>query len=455
MFKNYTAYSVWNKSKTVQLLIAATLFGSIPHLFGQGDSTKKTLPFAIAKEKQLPEEDLKNKKEGLYVTALPQLSSDPVNGFGYGAEGFLYFDGKKTDPFFNYTPYRCRVSLVLFNTTKAQKEAAVKLDIPYIFNSKWRLRTEFIYDNNPNMLYFGISERSLQNLSNPETNITYSQFDNYDKSMSDLYKNYNRFTSKDNITLNLSGERSFFDSKMRAVIGIEYGNVGVTTFADSSLLQNESAKGLAKGVGHFLVNIIQSALVYDTRDLETDPGKGIFAEITNELSLPSFGSTFSFNKTFAHVKLYKNIISGSPKKLLLAVRAGAGYIAGNAPFHEYQHQWSSEGEIGGAVGGGFTLRGYKQSRFVASAMSFLNVEMRYRITQFKALKQHIILGAVPFFDLATIGDTPARLFTYANNYRYSEGMGLRVVWNVNTVLRFDYALSKEDKQFFFQFGHTF
>jgi outer membrane protein assembly factor BamA len=44
--------------------------------------------------------------------------------------------------------------------------------------------------------------------------------------------------------------------------------------------------------------------------------------------------------------------------------------------------------------------------------------------------------------------------TSIDNYRYAEGLGLRIAWNVN-ILRFDYAVSKEDAQFFFNFGHTF
>src|SRR4051812_20266175 len=78
----------------------------------QSDTTKK-LPFAIAREKRNSDLDLKNKKEGAYVTGVPDLSSDPVNGFGYGGEGSVFFNGKRTDPFFAYTSYRARLDLRL------------------------------------------------------------------------------------------------------------------------------------------------------------------------------------------------------------------------------------------------------------------------------------------------------------------------------------------------------
>ena len=41
------------------------------------------------------------------------------------------------------------------------------------------------------------------------------------------------------------------------------------------------------------------------------------------------------------------------------------------------------------------------------------------------------------------------------NYRFNEGLGIRIAWNVNSILRFDYAISKEDGQFFFSLGHAF
>jgi hypothetical protein len=89
--------------------------------FSQEIKDTVNLPFAIAKEKQLSEEDLNNKKEGIYVTGVPDISSDPVNGFGYGAEGSVFFNGKRSDPFFKFTPYRAELGIAIFNTTKEQR----------------------------------------------------------------------------------------------------------------------------------------------------------------------------------------------------------------------------------------------------------------------------------------------------------------------------------------------
>lgn len=421
------------------------------------DSAK--LPFAISKEKKLSDQDLADKKEGTYLTGVPDLSSDPVNGFGYGGEGSLFFNGKRSDPFFQYTAYRARLDLALFNTTRAQRELMLRLDVPYAFNTRWRLRVEAGYESNPNLLYFGTTTKSLRGLSYypnqdsslPEViNASYAQYEK--NALVGSYQHYHNYIKKE-LILNVSAERSYLDGTLRALVGYEVASVGISTFSGQSLLRNQAATQSIPGIGKPLVGIFQLGLIYDTRDLETDPGKGIFAELTNELSLPALGSAFQFNKTFFHANLYQNLLSKSYKKLVLAARIAAGYTGGAAPFFEYQDQWSSEGSIEG-LGGAHTLRGYKQARFLGRVMSFNNLELRYRFAALNLLRQHLVFVAVPFADAGAVWDRLANL-SHLQNFRHSEGLGLRILWNVNTVLRFDYAISKEDHQFFFNMSHAF
>lgn len=416
------------------------------------------LPFAIAKEKKLPDDELENKKEGMYITGVPDLSSDPINGFGYGGEGSIFFNGKKSDPFFAYTPYRASLHLILFNTTRDQSELFVALDVPYIFNTKWRLRAEGGYEMNPNLLYFGNDERSLNGLNYyPENDstkslITNSSYLNYEKNLGSFNKYYNTYNKKEAV-LNVSVERSFMEGRLRMLLGYEAAYVNFTSFNANSLLQKEYNSGKILGLKKGFVELLQVGFIYDTRDLETDPSNGVFAELTNELSLRSLGSLYDFNKTFAHFNYYKKLFPGTFKKLVLAGRVAFGYTALNSPFFEYQDEWSSEGSIEG-LGGPNTLRGYKQSRFLSRAMNFNNIELRYKFAQCTILKQYLAFSAVPFADAGAVWDKLNRLDRF-QNYRFSEGLGLRIAWNVNTILRFDYAISKEDKQFFFNLSHAF
>lgn len=418
------------------------------------DTTK--LPFAIADEKKLSDEDLKDKKEGVYITGEPDFSSDPVNGFGYGAEGSLFFNGKRSDPFFKYTAYRARLDFVLFNTSRNQREFGFNLDVPYILNTKWRLRVAGAIEQNPNLLYFGqTASESLRGLSyvrapgDTVKNATYSDYEkNYLTGSTQFYNNYFK---KEEI-LNISMEHNFMEGKLRALVGAEIAHLNMSAFQNNALIQQDFNLGKIRGLGDSWVSIYQVGLVYDTRDLEPDPSRGIVAEVTNELSLKSLGSSYDFDKIYAHVNFYQKIFPSVFKRLIFAGRVAMGHTALDAPFFEYQDQWSPEGDIEG-LGGPRTLRGYKQSRFLGRTMHFSNFELRWRFAQSRWFKQHLEFSAVPFYDIGGVWDSMSNLT--ANNLRYSHGGGLRIVWNESTVLRFDYALSKEDRQFFFNLAHTF
>jgi len=61
-------------------------------------------PFYIHPSKRLEEQELKDKREGTFITGLPRWEYDPIRGFGIGAEGFLYVNKTRKDPFFAYSP---------------------------------------------------------------------------------------------------------------------------------------------------------------------------------------------------------------------------------------------------------------------------------------------------------------------------------------------------------------
>src|SRR5205814_639183 len=107
----------------------------------------------------------------------------------------------------------------------------------------------------------------------------------------------------------------------------------------NSRLNSEYLSNKIKGYGTNLISFVHLGLIYDTRDLETDPSKGTVVEVTDELSLKALGSQLNFNKTFFHFNFYKKLLPGTFKKLVFASRIALGYTQGDAPFYEYRHQW--------------------------------------------------------------------------------------------------------------------
>jgi hypothetical protein len=426
--------------------------------------------FNFDESKKMSDEELKDKREGTFVTGLPQLGSDPINGQGIGGDLFIYDNGKKDDPYFKYTPYRSLTEIHAFFTNKDQKEASIALDLPYVFDSTWRIRFEAGYEDNPNLLYFGRTAKTLNRLQYQGKK--YSRYNSYANAIeqtrpgntgeaaivSDEF--FNTYRKQESI-INLSAENSYLDGTLRLLIGLESALINISTFdgkerdghvQGQSLLQKERAEGSLRGLGNNLVNIAQAGIIYDTRDFEPDPTNGIFAELTDEYSSKAIGSSFNFNKIYLHSNFYKQIAPENFERLVFAARYGLSLTQGGAPFFEYQDSWGSEGSVEG-LGGGQTLRGYKQSRFLAPLQSFINFETRWRFGSAKFWGQSFNFNLVPFFDMGKVWN---KISEYDfKNYKTNQGIGLRVPWNQSTVLSFDYAYSVEDEQFFFTFGHIF
>ena len=123
------------------------------HAYAQNSDTiqtKKELPFFIHPSKRITDDELVHKKEGYFVTGLPEIERNPINGLGIGGNFYLYNNKTKDDPFFEYTPYRARYTgfFKVFQTGKWQ--GAINMDFPYIFDSKWRVRIDGVFENDPN-----------------------------------------------------------------------------------------------------------------------------------------------------------------------------------------------------------------------------------------------------------------------------------------------------------------
>jgi len=425
-------------SARIKIVLSCFLLSYL-HGFAQiklkSDTAK--LPFAIAKEKRLSDDDLNDKKEGIYITGVPDLSSDPQTGFGAGAEAQFFIDGNRSDPFFAYTPYRAEIDLSVFYTTKSEREFELVWDIPYIFNTQWRLRGRCDYEVNPDYVFFGVTENTLEPLSNLSGNTS----------------DYNTYQQEEK-SANLTLEHSWFKGKVRTLIGYEYASYETTTPLDNnSLLNEEAMAGLITGYGASHTGLVQLGIIYDTRDLEDDPSGGSYIELTNEYSSTSLGSQFNYNRSFFHYNYYHRLFPQAFKKLVFAARVGLGYTSGNAPFYEYLDQWTSEGDIDG-LGGAQSLRGYTQSRFVAPAMALANIEIRYRFAETDVLKQHLAFYVIPFFDAGGIGNTLDRVGNF-ENLRFSEVPGAQIAWNEDTILRFDLGICPEGAQFYFGIGQIF
>ena len=448
----------------------------------QDTITVKKDSLSFVKSKRMSDEDLAKKREGTFVTGLPDISSDPVTGFGFGVRTNVIWNGKRDNELFAYTPYLMKLKANAAWYTSNAKELALSLDVPYYKGTRWRFKIDFKAQQNPANLYFGLTEKTLGDLRLPsDENTTFSTYKEYDRARKTLRPGgvgeaafvtdalSNRFRETEYM-LNLKADYALGNGKWRIMGGYEIQHLSYKTFegmeADAidpvtgnhtkapngmSLLRRDFEQGNISGVDGGWVSIIQNALIYDTRDFEPDPTKGAYFEIANEYSSKLIGSQFDFDKLLIQGRYYQKLPFG--KRTVLSGRVGIGNVFGkNSPFFEYQDQWSPEGSIN-AMGGKASLRGYRANRFLARSMWFSNFEVRTRLVETTLWKQHLSFTVAPFFDMGTVRDRWQDL--NFQNIKYSYGAGLRVGWNQSTILYFDYGKSKEDGMFFFGIGQAF
>ena len=450
---------------TRQFLLIFTVFLTTT-IYAQ---TADTISFI--QSKRMSDADLQKKREGTFLTGIPDFSSDPVTGFGFGVRTNVFWNNKRTHPFFAYTPYLAKLKINAAYYTSNARELILSLDVPYYKGTRWRFKVDFKAQQNPANLYFGSSESTLGQLrlpSTPNGGQTYATYKEFDKARKTLRPGgtgeasqvtdalSNRFRETEYM-LNLKADYALGKGKWRVMGGYEIQHLAYKTFEGTdaealdpvngqettapngiSLLRRDFNQGLISGLNGGLLSILQLALIFDTRDFEPDPTRGYYLEIANEYSGSAIGSKFNFNKLFIQGRVYKKLPIGS--RTVLAGRLGAGNIFGSkAPFFEYQDQWSPDGSIN-SLGGKQSLRGYRANRFLARSLWFANFELRVRLAETKLGKQRFAFGIAPFIDAGTVRDRWQEL--NFKNIKTSYGGGLRIAWNQSTILSFDYGISK-------------
>lgn len=458
------------------------LFLVTQYVYAQSNQAKSTSDTTYITIKKMSEADLAKKREGLFFTGIPDFSSDPVTGFGVGVRSNIIWNGYRNNSLFSYTPYLAKLKLNAAYYTSNARELAISLDLPYVNASRWRLKLDFKLQENPANLYFGITENTLGYLvlpSNPESSfLTYQDFDIARKTIrqgqageaqlvTDALSN--RFKETE-LMLNVKADYALGNGKWRVMGGYEIQHLSYSTFENqttdgrdpvtnntvstpngTSLLRRDFANGKIYGLDGGWISILQSAFIYDTRDFEPDPSKGTYFEVANEFSSPLIGSNYTFNKVFTQIRNYYQLPFG--KRTVLASRFGVGTILGEqAPFFEFQDQWSPDGSIN-ALGGRQSLRGFRSNRFLARSVAFGNLECRIRLTDFNLVNQHFAIGLAPFLDLGTVRDEINKLDF--NNIKVSTGAGIRIAWNLSTILSLDYGISSEDQLLYFGIGQAF
>jgi outer membrane protein assembly factor BamA len=242
-------------------------------------------------------------------------------------------------------------------------------------------------------------------------------------------------------------------------------------YVSAGIIKAEEAKGGQTGQ-------LRLGLIYDSRDHNSDPTRGIYAEgtligafnIDNDTEYSIEDRTkYNLSYTFLwrhYIPLYKD-------KLTLAYRLGAqNRIIGETPWYMINNlntmffqKMYTEG-----LGGSVTMRGVNRNGVIGEGFAFANLELRWRIVGFKFINQNWQVGLNPFFDAGIVtqkyhvdemikaqedyeatlleGQKAEKVYYSGDpeNVHMAAGCGLKLIMNRNLIVSVDLgtALDKRD-----------
>jgi len=210
--------------------------------------------------------------------------------------------------------------------------------------------------------------------------------------------------------------------------------------------------------------LLKLGVVYDTRDIEANPMKGIWTE-AQILMAPQFLG----NGDYAYSRLaitHRQYFTIAPQVLSLAYRLSyQAKLTGEMPYYMLPFLYNTAPALTqGGLGGAKTIRGILRNRVVGDDFAYGNVEMRWKFLRTVVAKQNIYLALSWFFDagmvtgkysfdksgIPTSGPDAEFAQKLVNSQDESlhmgAGAGLHIVMNQNFIVAVDYgrALDKGD-----------
>lgn len=429
-------------------------------------------------------QEAKEKKEaktptGFSFGALPTISFDADMGFQYGGLVSLYDYGDGS----LYPSYKQMMKVEVSRYTKGSGTNQIFYDAKNLLPHHLRLTADLSYLTEKSLDFYGFNgyqSRYLPELTDKDNTAEYITRVFY----RDLRKMF-RFTA------DLQGQLSGPHLRWLGGIGIMNMKAGPVDFdainkgkdeadklpIDTTLFDRYVEWGIISAAEKDggSANFLKAGIVYDTRDNEANPMKGMWSE-----ALITYAPGFLFNPEFSYAKLvliHRQYFTLIKDKLSFVYRLGyQGTIAGNAPFFMQPYMLSSYSSITktDGLGGAKTLRGIMRDRVVGDGIAYGNLEMRWKFLKTHVGKQNLYFALNGFSDFGMVVQQvkidkskisvadQAKYFDFSfekDKLHPSLGAGLRIALNENFILAVDYgfAMNKQDgaKGLYINIGNLF
>ena len=356
-----------------------------------------------------------SQKKGFKLAGIPNLNYNSDDGYGYGARLSLFNHGDG-----GYSPYFYTAETDILVTTGGQRRFIVFFDSPYFLNKNQRLIFELRYHKHNYSEYYGIGNDTEY----------HEEFTDSDNPVNFINKNYYRFR-RNRSTFWINYQR--FIGSFKTLAGFGISNTDIELHNGITLLRTD--KDITGRNGGF-TNYLKVGIIYDTRDFEPSPSKGDWTDVILELSGKAIGSSYDYTRfTFTnrhYFKLMKNVV--------LAERFIFEKNWGDIPFYEMAF-FESSYKIEEGVGGAKSVRGLLKNRLFGPAKLFGNLELRWRLFDFRMMKQNFYFSLNCFSDFGRVWKKDEHIsFT---DFHLTQGGGIHIGWNENFIFAVDAATSDE------------
>jgi outer membrane protein assembly factor BamA len=436
--------------------------------------TTCSVPDFMYRKQRMPTIMTQQKREGWYTTVMPAVGVDPETGFNFGALTEIFYNKSKDDPFFEYTPYRRKISAGAVITTQKWQSYALVYDEPYVNDTPWRLRGVAQVWINPVATYFGLGEDSMQDLHSSGSSESFDNYDAYQNSLNQesggvAYTKYNEL-SRNHIVIQPTAEYDLLGGILRPLGGFQFSRYWINDYQGTTVdaidangdnvdatqattkLAEDCASGTAIGCDGGFDNFLKLGLTLDTRDFEPDPTRGFLIQSVAEISTKVLGSDFDYQRFNFSAAGYHNLIS-TPRRLVLGGRILYTMQFNDVPFFSIPTMSYTADRNWEGLGGFHSLRGYVLNRFVGKAAALTNWELRWKIGEKTIFDQNLGFTLAPFWDAGRVFDSPGD--SSFEDWKHAVGGGLRLAWNLSTVISFDYGVGSEGSAFYMELGYVF
>jgi hypothetical protein len=207
-----------------------------------------------------------------------------------------------------------------------------------------------------------------------------------------------------------------------------------------------------------IVTNAKCGLLYDTRDVESNPSRGIWTEAVFTVYPQFLNSYTSFGICNISHRQYITLV---PRRVIFAYRTiFQSHVFGKVPWYILPDIETSvlTAATNEGLGGAASLRGILRNRIVGKQTIFGNFELRYKFVSFRIKKQNVYIATNLFYDAGVVLQpinidfskiplSQQQLY-FSNSYtalHSSAGVGFKIAMNQNFIISIEHGKAFQEQ----------